>query len=64
MLITTKTKPEVIDMAQLNFTLEYDFLVGLFKNSKEDVFAKLMEGNLLHLALVFDVCQHRLLSAD
>ena len=30
-------------MAQLNFTLEYDFLVGLFKDSKEEAFAKLME---------------------
>ena len=30
-------------MAQLNFTLEYDFLVGLFKDSKEEAFAKIME---------------------
>lgn len=30
-------------MAQINFTLEYDFLVGLFKDSKEEAFAKIME---------------------
>lgn len=31
-------------MAQINFTLEYDFLIGLFKDSKEDAFAKIMEA--------------------
>ena len=30
-------------MAQINFTLEYDFLVGLFKDSKEEAFAKIMK---------------------
>lgn len=30
-------------MAQLNFTLDYDFFVGLFSESKEDAFAKLMK---------------------
>lgn len=30
-------------MAQINFTLESDFLIGLFKESKEDAFAKIME---------------------
>lgn len=30
-------------MAQLHFTLDYDFLVGLFSKSKDDAFAKLME---------------------
>lgn len=30
-------------MAQIHFTLDYDFLTGLFKDSKEDAFAKLME---------------------
>ena len=30
-------------MAQLHFTLDYDFFVGLFSESKEDAFAKLMK---------------------
>ena len=30
-------------MAQLHFTLDQDFLVGLFSESKEDAFAKLMK---------------------
>lgn len=30
-------------MAQINFTLDYDFFVGLFSDSKEEAFAKLME---------------------
>jgi len=30
-------------MAQLNITLDYDFLIGLFSESKEDAFGKLME---------------------
>ena len=33
-------------MAQLHFTLDYDFLVGLFSESKDDAFAKLMEALL------------------
>ncbi|HZK71755.1 MAG TPA: IS256 family transposase [Clostridia bacterium] len=30
-------------MAQLNITLDYDFFIGLFSESKEDAFGKLME---------------------
>lgn len=30
-------------MAQLHFTLDYDFFVGLFSESKEDAFAKIMK---------------------
>ena len=33
-------------MAQLNFTLDYDFLVGLFSESKDEAFGKLMEALL------------------
>ena len=33
-------------MAQLHFTLDYDFLVGLFSENKDEVFAKLMEALL------------------
>jgi len=33
-------------MAQLNFTLDYDFFVGLFSESKEEAFGKLMEAIL------------------
>jgi len=33
-------------MAQLHFTLDYDFLIGLFAESKDDAFAKLMEALL------------------
>lgn len=33
-------------MAQLHFTLDYDFLVGLFAESKDVAFAKLMEALL------------------
>lgn len=33
-------------MADINFTLDYDFFVGLFSESKEDAFAKLMEKML------------------
>jgi len=33
-------------MAQLNFTLDYDFLVGLFSESKDEAFGKLMEAIL------------------
>jgi len=33
-------------MAQIHFTLEYDFLIGLFAESKDDAFAKLMEAIL------------------
>lgn len=33
-------------MAQLHFTLDYDFLVGLFAESKDEAFAKLMEALL------------------
>ncbi len=30
-------------MAQLHFTLDYDFFVGLFTDSKDEAFGKLME---------------------
>jgi len=30
-------------MAQINFTLDYDFFIGLLKESKEDAYSKLME---------------------
>lgn len=30
-------------MAQLNFTLDYDFFIGLFSESKDEAFGKLME---------------------
>ena len=33
-------------MAQINFTLDYDFFVGLFSESKEAAFTKLMETML------------------
>lgn len=33
-------------MAQLHFTLDYDFLIGLFAESKDKAFAKLMEAIL------------------
>lgn len=33
-------------MAQLHFTLDYDFLVGLFSENKDEAFAKLMEALL------------------
>lgn len=33
-------------MAQLNFTLDYDFFVGLFSESKDEAFGKLMEAIL------------------
>lgn len=33
-------------MAQLHFTLDYDFLVGLFAENKDEAFAKLMEALL------------------
>ena len=33
-------------MAQINFTLDYDFFIGLLKESKEDAFSKLMESML------------------
>lgn len=33
-------------MAQLNFTLDYDFFIGLFSESKEEAFGKLMEALL------------------
>ena len=33
-------------MAQLHFTLDYEFLVGLFAENKEVAFAKLMEALL------------------
>lgn len=33
-------------MAQIHFTLDYDFLIGLFAESKDDAFAKLMEALL------------------
>lgn len=33
-------------MAQINFTLDYDFFIGLLKKSKEDAYAKLMESML------------------
>ena len=33
-------------MAQIHFTLDYDFLIGLFSESKDNAFAKLMEALL------------------
>lgn len=33
-------------MAQLNFTLDYDFFIGLFSESKDEAFGKLMEALL------------------
>ena len=33
-------------MAQLNFTLDYDFFIGLFSESKDEAFGKLMEAIL------------------
>lgn len=33
-------------MAQLHFTLDYDFFVGLFSESKDEAFGKLMEAIL------------------
>ena len=33
-------------MAQLHFTLDYDFFVGLFTATKDDAFGKLMEAML------------------
>lgn len=33
-------------MAQLHFTLDYEFLIGLFSESKDEAFAKLMEALL------------------
>ena len=33
-------------MVQINFTLDYDFFIGLLKESKEDAYAKLMESML------------------
>ena len=33
-------------MAQLHFTLDYDFFVGLFSETKDDAFGKLMEAML------------------
>ena len=33
-------------MAQLHFTLDYDFFVGLFSESKDEAFEKLMEALL------------------
>ena len=33
-------------MAQLHFTLDYEFLVGLFSESKDEAFAKLMKAIL------------------
>ncbi len=33
-------------MAQLHFTLDYNFLIGLFSESKDEAFAKLMEALL------------------
>lgn len=33
-------------MAQLHFTLDYDFFVGLFSETKDEAFGKLMESLL------------------
>ncbi|MBQ7839504.1 MAG: transposase, partial [Lachnospiraceae bacterium] len=33
-------------MAKLHFTLDYDFLVGIFAESKDEAFAKLIEALL------------------
>ena len=37
-------------MAQVNFTLDYDFFVGLFSESKDEAFGKLM-GAILNQVL-------------
>ncbi|MCF0187360.1 MAG: IS256 family transposase [Bacteroidaceae bacterium] len=44
-------------MAQINFTLDYEFLVGLFSESKEDAFAKLMEALLNQVILAESAAQ-------
>lgn len=46
MLITTKTLRKDITMAQINFTLDMEFLTGLFSQSKDEAFGKLMEAIL------------------
>ena len=38
-------------MAQLNFTLDYDFFIGLFSESKDEAFGKLMEAILNQVLL-------------
>ena len=38
-------------MAQLHFTLDYDFFVGLFSETKDEAFGKLME-NILNQVLL------------
>lgn len=53
MLITTKTLERMKAMAQINFTLEYEFLVGLFSENKDAAFGKLMEA-ILNQVLRFE----------
>ena len=43
-------------MAQLHFTLDYEFLVGLFAENKDEAFAKLMEA-LLNQVLKAESCE-------
>lgn len=38
-------------MAQLNFTLDYDFFIGLFSETKDEAFGKLMEAILNQVLL-------------
>nr|WP_027438889.1 hypothetical protein [Lachnospira multipara] len=38
-------------MAQLYFTLDYDFFVGLFSETKDEAFGKLMEALLNQVLL-------------
>ncbi len=38
-------------MAQLHFTLDYDFFVGLFSETKDEAFGKLMESILNQVLL-------------
>ena len=44
-------------MAQINFTLDYEFLVGLFRESREAAFAKLMEALLNQIILAESTAQ-------
>ena len=41
----------MINMAQLHFTLDHDFFVGLFSETKDDAFGKLMEALLNQVLL-------------
>ena len=48
-------------MAQLHFTLDSDFFVGLFSETKDEAFGKLMEA-LLNQVLQADVYKRQLLN--